>query len=147
MIVQCATFSKSQNPRNIKKSVSDIRIHTRFPFKSRFWISVSGCKLTILPDICCNLSAGIALNARFTTNGMCASVEWIEDFCDPNPVQYFQCVMQFDPNLVTLSKYLIQSGLYPKKLKHSTAVINVVWTSISDPVVIFSKSSPIRIRF
>jgi len=38
MIVQCATFSKSLNPRNINKSVSDIR----FPFQSRFWISVSG---------------------------------------------------------------------------------------------------------
>ena len=49
MIVQCATFSKSVKPRNIDKSVSDIRI--RFPFESRFWISVSGCKLTILPDI------------------------------------------------------------------------------------------------
>jgi len=49
MIVQCATFSKSLNPRNINKSVSDIRI--RFPFQSRFWISVSGWKLTILPDI------------------------------------------------------------------------------------------------
>jgi len=45
----CATFSKSLNPRNINKSVSDIRI--RIPFQSRFWISLSGCKLTILPDI------------------------------------------------------------------------------------------------
>ena len=51
MIVQCATFSKSLNSRNINKSVSDIRIRIRFPFQSRFWISVSGCKLTILPDI------------------------------------------------------------------------------------------------
>jgi len=51
MIVQCATFSKSLNPLNINKSVSDIRIRIRFPFHSRFWISVSGCKLTILPDI------------------------------------------------------------------------------------------------
>jgi len=49
MIVQCATFSKSLNPRNINRSVSDIRI--RFPFQSRFWISISGCKLTILSDI------------------------------------------------------------------------------------------------
>jgi len=47
MIVQCATFSKSPNPRNIDKNVSDIRI----PFESSFWISLSGCKLTILPDI------------------------------------------------------------------------------------------------
>ena len=47
MIVQRATFFKSLNPRNIDKSVSDIR----FPFESSFWISVSGCKLTILPDI------------------------------------------------------------------------------------------------
>jgi len=49
--MQYATFSKNLNPRNIEKSVSDIRIRTRFPFDSRFWISVSGCKLTILPDI------------------------------------------------------------------------------------------------
>jgi len=49
--VQCATFSKSVNPRNIGKSVSDIRIRIRFPFESSFWISVSGCKLTILSDI------------------------------------------------------------------------------------------------
>ena len=51
MIVQCATFSKSLNPRNIDKTVSDTRFHIRFPFESSFWISVSGCKLTILPDI------------------------------------------------------------------------------------------------
>jgi len=49
MIVQCATFSKSLNPRNIDKSLSDIRI--RFPFENSFRISVSSCKLTILPDI------------------------------------------------------------------------------------------------
>jgi len=42
-------MGQSLNPRNIDKSVSDIRI--RFPFESSFWISVSGCKLTILPDI------------------------------------------------------------------------------------------------
>jgi len=42
-------FSKSLNPKNIDKSVSDIRI--RLPAESSFWISVSGCKLTILPDI------------------------------------------------------------------------------------------------
>jgi len=51
MIVQCATFSKILNPRNIDKTVSDIRIRIRFPFESSFWISVSGCKLIILPDI------------------------------------------------------------------------------------------------
>jgi len=51
MIVQSATFSKSLNPRNIYKSISDIRIRIRFPFERSFWISVSGCKLTILPDI------------------------------------------------------------------------------------------------
>ena len=44
-------FSKSLNHKNIDKSVSDIRIRFRFPFESSFWISVSGCKLTILPDI------------------------------------------------------------------------------------------------
>jgi len=44
-------FSKSLNPKNIDKSVSDIRIRIRFAFESSFWISVSSCKLTILPDI------------------------------------------------------------------------------------------------
>jgi len=51
MIVQCATFSKNLNPRNIDKSVSDIRIRIRFTFESSIWISVSSYKLTILPDI------------------------------------------------------------------------------------------------
>jgi len=51
MIVRCATFSKRLSPRNIEKSVSDILIRMRFAFESNFWISVSGCKLTILPDI------------------------------------------------------------------------------------------------
>ena len=50
-IVQCATFSKSLNPRNIDKSVSDIRIRIRFPFENNFRISVCGCKPPILPDI------------------------------------------------------------------------------------------------
>jgi len=36
MIVLCATLSKSLNPRNIDKSVSDIRI--RLPVESNFWI-------------------------------------------------------------------------------------------------------------
>jgi len=40
MIAQCATFSKSLNPQNIEKSVSDILICMRFPFESIFWISV-----------------------------------------------------------------------------------------------------------
>ena len=43
--------SKSLNLKNINKSVSDIRIRIRFTFESSFWISVPGCKLTILPDI------------------------------------------------------------------------------------------------
>jgi len=51
MIVQCATFSKSLNPRNIDKSVLHNRIRIRFPFESSFWISLSGLKLTILLDI------------------------------------------------------------------------------------------------
>jgi len=44
-----ATFFKSLNPRKIEKSVADILIRIRF--ESSLWISVSGCKLTILPDI------------------------------------------------------------------------------------------------
>ena len=49
MIVQCATFPKRLNPSNIDNSISDI--HIRFPFESSLWISLSGCKLTILPDV------------------------------------------------------------------------------------------------
>jgi len=47
MVVQCATFSRSLNPRNVEKSISEILIRIRLPFESSFWISVSGCKLTI----------------------------------------------------------------------------------------------------
>ena len=36
IIVQCATFSRSLNPRIIDKSVSDIRIRILFPFESSF---------------------------------------------------------------------------------------------------------------
>jgi len=43
-------FSKSLNPPNNEKSVSDILIRIRFTFESSFWIA-SGCKLTILPNI------------------------------------------------------------------------------------------------
>jgi len=49
MIVQCATYSMSLNPQNIERSVSVVLIRIRF--ESNFWISVSGCKLAILPDI------------------------------------------------------------------------------------------------
>jgi len=48
---------------------------------------------------------------------VCSSVEWIGDFCHPNPVQYFHCVVQPDPYPVVQLKYLLkyfQSGLYPK---------------------------------
>jgi len=81
--------------------------------------------------------------------GKQSSVERMEDFCDPNPVQYFQCVIQSNPNPVALSKYFIQTGLYPKNplIKHLTAVINAVSISISDPVEISSKSNPKRIQF
>jgi len=51
MIVHCATFSKSPIPRIIEKGVSDILIRIRFRLESNFWISVSSCKPTILPDI------------------------------------------------------------------------------------------------
>jgi len=37
-------------------------------------------------------------------------------FCNPNPVQNFHWVIRSEPNPVDLSKYLIQSGLYKKKL-------------------------------
>jgi len=45
-----------------------------------------------------------------------SSVELIRDFCNPNPVQYFYFLVQSDPNSMVLSKYLIPSSLYPKKL-------------------------------
>jgi len=51
MVVQCATFSESLNPRNIDKSVSDIWICARFPFECSFWIIAFGWKLTIPANI------------------------------------------------------------------------------------------------
>jgi len=75
MIVQCATFSKSLNPRNIDKSASDIRIRIRFPFEISFWISLSGCKLTIQPDIqpanrivIISVTPHVNLNARWSAH-------------------------------------------------------------------------------
>ena len=55
------------------------------------------------------------------------------------PIQYFNCVIQSDPNPVVLYKYLIQSSWYPKEpvIKHLTAVINADWIFISDPVEFF----------
>jgi len=67
------------------------------------------------------------------------SVEQIGDFWNPNPVQNFLSTIRSDPNPADLSKYLIQSCLYPKKslIKDYTAVINAVWISISYPVEFF----------
>ena len=73
------------------------------------------------------------------------SVERIGDFYNPNPVQYFHCVIQSDPNPMVLSKYLIRPvHIWKKLIKHLTAVIKAVWISTSDPAEFFSKSSPIR---
>ena len=70
------------------------------------------------------------------TGSMTSSVEQIGDFWNPNPVQNFCWELWSDCNPVDLYKYLFQYGLYPKKtlIKHSSAVINAVWLSISDPV-------------
>ena len=58
--------------------------------------------------------AGLTWGCSF--NVLRASVERIGDFCDPNPVQYCHYVIRSNPNPVVglLSKYLIQSCLYPK---------------------------------
>ena len=48
------------------------------------------------------------------TLSLSTRVERIDDFWDPHLVQYFHCGIQSDPNPVAPSKYLIQSGLYPK---------------------------------
>jgi len=50
----------------------------------------------------------------FRSMRLAIGVEWIGDFCNLNPVQYFHCVIQTDPNPAVLSKYLIQSGLYQR---------------------------------
>jgi len=72
------------------------------------------------------------------------SVNQIWDFCNPNPVQYFRWEIRSYPNPVDLSKYLIQSGLYPKKtlIKHFSAVINAIWISTSDPFDFFRNPVP-----
>jgi len=79
------------------------------------------------------------LGSRAEGTSQSISVEQTGDFWNPNPVQNFPWVIRSNPNPVNLSKYLIQSGLYPKKtlIEHFTAVINAVWISISDPVEFF----------
>ena len=101
------------------------------------------------PALCTNFEIPSSKPLAFPPHPVLPSVEQIGDFFNPNPVQNFLSVIPSDPNPVDLLKYLIQSGLYPKKtlIKYFTAVINAVWISISDPVKIFSKSSPTRIRF
>jgi len=97
----------------------------------------------------------VCSRAKFGTKGRTGacrgptSVEQIEDFCNPNPIQNFHWVIRSDPSPVDLLKYLIQSCFYLKKIliKHLAAVINAIWISNSDPVWVFSKSSPIRIPF
>jgi len=46
---------------------------------------------------------------------LCINAEQIGDFCNPNRVQNFHWEILSDPNPVDLFKYLIQSGLCPKK--------------------------------
>jgi len=80
------------------------------------------------------------------------SVQRIGDFCNPNPVQYFHCVIQSEPNPVVLSQFLIQFVLYPRKnhliFEHFglDAVMNLVWNwiSISDPVEFFQNPACCR---
>ena len=71
------------------------------------------------------------------------SVEQIGDFCNPKPVQNFYRVIQSDHNPVYLSKYLIQSGLYPKNplIKNYTAVINNNHPRINVTSQLFVKKS------
>jgi len=52
----------------------------------------------------------------YSDNPAPVTVEQIGDFWDPNPVKIFFSIIRSDPNPVGLSKYLIQCGLYPKKL-------------------------------
>ena len=75
-------FSKSLNPRNIDKSFSDIRIRIRFAFESSFWISVSGWKLTILPDIQQANRIVIIFAEHFTTNDSVAIVADFPSYID-----------------------------------------------------------------
>jgi len=50
---------------------------------------------------------------KLVTGLVATSVEQIGDFWNHTPVQNFVSVIRSDPNPVHLSKYLIQSGLYP----------------------------------
>jgi len=104
MIVQCATFCKSLNPRNIDKSVSDIRILTRFPFEISFWLSVSGCKLTIQPDIQ-PANRIVIISVRD---------DRIVDFHYPILSCFWKMISVSDPNPVFVEIILSVSENYPK---------------------------------
>jgi len=71
--------------------------------------------LAILAALDSNLVANLGLR-KYSPSFICTSVEQNGEFWNLNPVQNFLSVIRSDPNLVDLSKYLIQSGLYPKKL-------------------------------
>ena len=106
----------------------------------------------------CNVTARVAVfihNVTFRTGRLLFFLLPIRylvvlnklEILQPNPVQNIYWVIRSDINPVDLSRYSIQSGLYPEEtlIKHHTAVIKPVWISISDPVEFFSKSSPSRI--
>jgi len=90
---------------------------------------------------------GKCLRTTVLTDPVLISVEQIEDFCHPNAVQDFRWEIQSDPNPVDLSKYLIQSDLYPKKtlIKHFFCSVQLTLDIHIISGGVFSKSSSIRV--
>jgi len=78
------------------------------------------------------------------------SVERIGNFYNPL-IQSNIFIVQSGPILIRYHCPNIWSNpaYYPKTplIKHLTAVIYAIWISITDPVEIFSKSNPIRVRW
>jgi len=83
-------------PRNIEKSVSDILICIRLPFLSSLWISVSGCKLAIIPDIQpanqIAIISGAARSARLCGEAWNAAGNTANDLNDISLLQSGICV-------------------------------------------------------
>ena len=127
-------FSKSLNPRNIAKSVSDIRIRIRFSCESSFWISLSGCELTILPDI--QPANRIVIISGGKLCKVHAGDDQIVDCYYPILSCFWKMISVSDPNPVLVKIILSVSENYPKvyyDAQHAVlcSVYSALWGKIT----------------
>jgi len=124
--VQCCV-SKANPPRNFvrkfeaimsfkfQKKLRKNELLLRLRRQRKFLDSASAKNMWSLPPR--------SPNSAFCPPLVCSSVEQIGDFGNPNPVQKFNWIIRSVPNPLDLSKYLIQSGIYPKKISDLSVLL------------------------